>query len=366
MGTIADKLTYLNGTKTAIKEAIEAKGVTVTDTDTFRSYATKIGEISGGGAPATKFGASIDTWIGDVDENGTLNKTTWTGGLNFSGVKTLGVEALKNTFYGLENVNNVDFSSLESVGMNSMESTFRNCLHLTSADLSSLQTVGFEGMKTAFYGCLALTSVDLSSLQSVGSYGMYQALGYTKLRSVDLSSLQTVGTYGLGTAFGHNSNLTSIDLSSLQSVGSNGMSSAFTSCEGLTAISFPSLTDVQTDSFGSSTSTCAFRSCTALTEIHFRADMQATIEAMSQYANKWGAKSSTIYFNLIGTITINGVAYSRNEANSIYVDGTKTFVAWKDAGENIVYTDATTEPAVGTVVYSDPGTTQIGTVSEVA
>lgn len=48
MGTIADKLTYLNGTKTAIKTAIINKGVAVADTDTFRSYADKIAAISSG------------------------------------------------------------------------------------------------------------------------------------------------------------------------------------------------------------------------------------------------------------------------------------------------------------------------------
>jgi len=52
MGTIANKLDYLNDTKTAIKEAIVEKGVEVADTDTFRSYAEKIGLISsGGGGP---------------------------------------------------------------------------------------------------------------------------------------------------------------------------------------------------------------------------------------------------------------------------------------------------------------------------
>lgn len=46
--TISDKLTYLEGTKSAIKDAIVAKGVAVSDSDTFRSYADKIGQISGG------------------------------------------------------------------------------------------------------------------------------------------------------------------------------------------------------------------------------------------------------------------------------------------------------------------------------
>lgn len=53
MGTIADKLTYLNSTKAAIKAAIADKGVSVADTDTFRSYADKIASIETGGSGLT-------------------------------------------------------------------------------------------------------------------------------------------------------------------------------------------------------------------------------------------------------------------------------------------------------------------------
>lgn len=45
MGTTADKLAYLNDTKTAIKTAIVGKGVAVPDGTTFRAYAEKIGSI---------------------------------------------------------------------------------------------------------------------------------------------------------------------------------------------------------------------------------------------------------------------------------------------------------------------------------
>lgn len=45
MGTTADKLAYLNDTKTAIKNAIVAKGVAVPDGTTFRAYADKIADI---------------------------------------------------------------------------------------------------------------------------------------------------------------------------------------------------------------------------------------------------------------------------------------------------------------------------------
>ena len=46
MSTTVDKLNYLNDTKSAIREAIENRGVSVLNSDTFRSYAEKIESIS--------------------------------------------------------------------------------------------------------------------------------------------------------------------------------------------------------------------------------------------------------------------------------------------------------------------------------
>lgn len=48
MGTTTEKLTYLQGTKDAIKNAIVAKGVEVPKGTTFRAYAEKVGEIQTG------------------------------------------------------------------------------------------------------------------------------------------------------------------------------------------------------------------------------------------------------------------------------------------------------------------------------
>lgn len=62
MGTIADKLLYLQDTKSAIKDAIVAKGVTVPTGTTFREYATKIGDITTGSSGSS--GSEIaDTWV---------------------------------------------------------------------------------------------------------------------------------------------------------------------------------------------------------------------------------------------------------------------------------------------------------------
>lgn len=54
MGTTADKLEYLQGTKAAIKQAIVNKGVAVPDGTTFREYATKISAIQDVGSLPTQ------------------------------------------------------------------------------------------------------------------------------------------------------------------------------------------------------------------------------------------------------------------------------------------------------------------------
>lgn len=50
MGTTAEKLCRILDSKRAIKEALEAKGVVITDETTFSEYAEKINEITNGGA----------------------------------------------------------------------------------------------------------------------------------------------------------------------------------------------------------------------------------------------------------------------------------------------------------------------------
>ena len=70
MGTITDKLNKLAETKSAIKTAIVNKGVSISDSDTFASYADKIASIEGGGTVATEgiYGVFI------YDTSGNLTK----------------------------------------------------------------------------------------------------------------------------------------------------------------------------------------------------------------------------------------------------------------------------------------------------
>lgn len=58
MGTTAEKLAYLNDTKTAIKAAIVSNGIEVPDDTTFRSYPDKVNQIVG------QFDSALDEIIG--------------------------------------------------------------------------------------------------------------------------------------------------------------------------------------------------------------------------------------------------------------------------------------------------------------
>lgn len=60
----AEKLNYLLETKNQIKNAIEGKGVSISDTDPFRSYASKIGQIEGSEGSS---GSNAGDWQPETD-----------------------------------------------------------------------------------------------------------------------------------------------------------------------------------------------------------------------------------------------------------------------------------------------------------
>lgn len=408
MATIAEQLTSLANTKTAIKQSIIDKGVAVADTDPFSAYPAKIGQISGGGAPATKFGVSIDNLLGDVSEAGFYESPTAPFTVDFSGIKRLSTtggqidghyfdqRALSYMFYNNPYLTGtVDLSGLEQVGDYSMQRPMEKCFCGTGIkkiilptnkgtififrDMCPrarlLETVVLNSdtydenymISGAFSECESLVEIiGLDKVKSVHNWiSTFEKC--TSLAKIDVSRIETIFGNGFQSTFSGCTSLAGgVYFDCLKSITDRCLNTTFRDASLLTEAYFPSLTVASTNSFGSYSGNETFNKCTGIVEIHFRKDAQSVIEALQAYSTKLGATNATIYFDLIGTITVNGVAYSRDEPNSIRADGTKTFVAWKDADGNIVYTDATAEPAVGTVVYSDQGTTQVGTVSEVA
>lgn len=152
MGTIADKLTYLNDTKTAIRNAVTAKGVTVSDADTFRSYADKIGQIQGGGGSATKFGVSIDNIIGNVDADGVYSKPTGVITLDLTGVKTVALGGFANRFYKAATEIIIIAPDLTDVKGNAFEEAFFGNTKITARFDALEEITGNESFDSAFAG----------------------------------------------------------------------------------------------------------------------------------------------------------------------------------------------------------------------
>ena len=87
----ADKLSYLSQTKTAIKDAIVEKGVAVSSSDTFRSYADKIRAISGGGTGGgSKLFVTNETGKEFVKGDKVLVNFSGTEGTEYSSALNLG------------------------------------------------------------------------------------------------------------------------------------------------------------------------------------------------------------------------------------------------------------------------------------
>ena len=407
MATIAEQLTSLANTKTAIKDAIVAKGVTVADDTPFSGYAAKIGEIQGGGgAPATKFGLTIDDFLYDLNDGAIqqpksasfdgsairevlecglgyrfavsgnwyptiVNQGGIDGVLDLRNVTTVGIAGLEGICLGNILLTEVRLDSLEVIDkVYSLSYSFKKCIALQKVHWKVKEITA--GVVECFSGCRELKETGLDDLEEISGGAQFNDMyaGCTSLTETGLTNLMYISKGSVYSAGGAIFNgCTGLLKGGLDNLIGSCLVSVFSGCTGLTKEYFPMLTDVYKGSFkGISSSSYAFYGCKNITELHFRADMQATIESCTGYSSKFGATNATIYFDLIGTITVNGVAYARDEKQSIRVDGVKTFVGWKDENENVIYTsyENNAEPAVGTTVYSDAGTTQVGTVEGVA
>ena len=275
-----------------------------------------VGRVVEKQVPKVKYGASIDLLLGNINENGELQRVTEKFDLVFDGVKTIkDTTALRFRFAGTPNLRYVYMPDLETLtASNAMSYAFQN---------SSCQR---------FY-CPKLQTIN-------GTATMHSLFQGGKIEYFDMSALKTAnGTISLGNMFNN-----------------NPLKSAY----------FYSLTTISARALGYTGGSAIFQNCKSMEEIHFRMDAQAAVEGSESYPNKFGATNATIYFDLVGKITVDGVEYARKEVDTIRVDWERVWVAWESTGGNIIYTSASGEPAVGTAVYSDAGITQVGTVSGVA
>lgn len=256
MGTTAQKLQAIANSKAAIKSAIEAKGVSDVG-DVLADYATKIGQISGGGG-STKFGMTIDNVFGDVNPSGQLQFPSTSFSFASNDIVSIPAYGLYYKFYNNTGITSVSLPNLSSLatGNYTMGYAFYGCTNLTSVNLPKLAS---GTLNTTFRGCTSLTSVELpefngslpstfigcSNLVSFSAPKMTTGsmtspfINCTKLQTVDLSGLTT--TY-LSSTFSGCTALRTVKLYNYRGT----LSTTFQNCANLEWVDFHLTTSVPT------------------------------------------------------------------------------------------------------------------------
>lgn len=246
MATIAENLARIQSAKVDIKDAIEAKGVTVPSSATIDTYDDYVSQISGGG----------ENWITTIPQSSYTGTSFSVGGAIMSVDVPSGITSLDSeAFRGYVSLTGVTLpNSLTSIGSQS----FRNCNSLSSITIpDSVTTIGYE----AFRNCSGLTSIDIpNSVTSIGNSAFYQC---TSLTSCTIGNGVTIIGYD---AFEYCESLTSIDIpDSVTTIND----SAFKECTSLTSCTIGN----GVTSIGES----AFSSCRSLTSIRCLATTPPTL-----------------------------------------------------------------------------------------
>lgn len=301
---IADKLTYLNETKQAIKQAIIDKGVEVTDTDTFRSYADKVGEISGGSGGSDILGVPYTI------ENGVVSLTTD----EFEYVLPSNITDLPRNalYYRFGDVGKTRTLKLTKVSMPSLKrlTSSYSLAYMgyevpftSSVDISNLEEVSGAGalnyaFKKPNSGANAkIEVVDLDKLVSItGSNAFYGTFGYCSVNTLKISKLETINANMVFNYCFINNKFGTISFDSLKHLTGDRIFDAAYTGGTIKHIYFPSLT---ASSFG--TSTTQFKNmlsgvtgCT----VHFPSNIESVIGGWSDVTAGFGGTNTTVLFDI--------------------------------------------------------------------
>ena len=187
MSELTTNLNNILDIKGNIKSAIENKGVDMTGVS-FPGYASKIGEISGGGV-----------WDQKSFTEGTVEIINLNNSASF---------VVSNAFQNNTNIQTVNLPYATTVG----NSAFQNCSSLSKVSLPMCSSIGIR----AFNNCSSLSQISLPMCNYIDSYA------FNNCRSLSQLSLPVCSSIG-GLAFGYCSSL------SIITIGYSGVCSISTS-----------------------------------------------------------------------------------------------------------------------------------------
>lgn len=317
--SIADKLNNIVETKSLIKQAIIDKGVQVSDSDNFRSYADKINSIKGGpdeyipllvdsNGVLVKAGTEWSTNATDLSE-GVLRKA-FSGSpslisVDLSSLNKISAEyGLAEAFEKCANLTTANLSNLTEVSKNGMSQTFNTCKKLNSVNLNNLTTIGNSGLSSCFANCTSLTSINLDNLTVCSDSGLQDAFAYSGLESLSIPNITIVYTYMLYSLCQKCKTLTSatLGITESDSDGFGGMEYAFNDCTSLIELNLSSLTHIHSGTSFFAGYMC--QGCTSLTSVNLNS--LQSIEGYNTFNSCFEGCTSLLSFSFPALTTITG------------------------------------------------------------
>lgn len=219
--------------------------------------------------PQTKYGASLDSFVGDV-ENGVLQLPTQKFAFETDEITAFSVEGTLASFKGNKQLSSVILPNLANVAQWGSGS-FEGCTELKLVYLPNLSSVGQYGMANMFKSCTKLVSVSMPKLTAVQPYSLNAfCYGCSSLTSVNFNSLSAIDS-GMNQAFYNCKSLEHVSMRNLTGIvdsetGSGGLQMAFYNCTNLKTVDFPKLSYFAERGSGT---TNTFRGCTSLEIVNF-------------------------------------------------------------------------------------------------
>lgn len=176
MATVAENLQTILDIKSDIKDAIVAKGVSVADSDSFGSYADKIGEISGGhtsidvGALGLKFAYSSFEQVPDIFSFDNISDMRWMFGFceELTSVPLFDTSKVEDFSNAFRSTKLTTIPLFDTSNVINMEYLFY--YNTTIESIPQLDAGNCKTISNAFYNCKNLTNVG-----GFNNFGKYES-----------------------------------------------------------------------------------------------------------------------------------------------------------------------------------------------
>ena len=181
MSQLIDNLNTIESVKTDIKSAIENKGVDMTGVS-FPGYASKIGEISGGGGWDQK--SITEGTVEIINLNNSASFVVSSAFMNNNTIQTVNLPYAtsvgNSAFYGCSSLSQVNLPVCSYIG----NRVFNNCSSLSQISLPMCNYID----SYAFNNCGSLSQLSLPVCSYIGSF----AFGYCSSLSIITLEYSTV------------------------------------------------------------------------------------------------------------------------------------------------------------------------------